>query len=53
MGVLRLPADYQACSHDARGNQVTIGFDNGRVLSFNIDRQRLLEYSDMGFKVSS
>lgn len=39
--VLRLPSDLQPACHDTRDSQVTIGFRNGRVLNFDIDRRNL------------
>jgi WD40 repeat protein len=39
--VLRLPSDFQPQCYDMQGNQVAIGFRNGRVLSFDIDRRNL------------
>jgi WD40 repeat protein len=35
--VFLLPSDFEPRSHDIRGDQVVIGFTNGRVLSFDID----------------
>ena len=39
--VPRLQPDSEAACYDVRDDQVTIGFRNGRVLSFDIDRQTL------------
>ena len=36
--VFLLPTDFEPQCHDIRGDQVTIGLRNGRVLSFDIDR---------------
>jgi WD40 repeat protein len=41
VAVLRLPPDFNPTCYDVRGNQVTIGFQNGRVLNFDIDCGRL------------
>ena len=35
--ILRLPAEFDAICHAKRGSQLTIGFENGQVLSFDID----------------
>jgi WD40 repeat protein len=37
----RLPSDFQPLSYDMLGDKVAIGFENGQVLSFNIDRRIL------------
>ncbi|CAG8890696.1 unnamed protein product [Penicillium egyptiacum] len=37
----RLPSDFQPSSHDMQGDHVAIGFQNGHVLSFHIDRRIL------------
>jgi hypothetical protein len=50
--VLRLPPDFEARCHDIRGNQVTIGCANGRVLSFDIDFRRLPSELEAGFRRS-
>jgi WD40 repeat protein len=42
--VFRLPPDFKPECYDVRGGEVTIGFHNGRILSFDIDRRSL--YSD-------
>jgi WD40 repeat protein len=39
--VFFLPSDFEPQCHDTRGDQVTIGFSNGRVLSFDISRMSL------------
>ncbi|KIM97029.1 hypothetical protein OIDMADRAFT_105875 [Oidiodendron maius Zn] len=39
--VLRLPSDFEQRCHDVRGDQVTVGFSNGRVLNFDINRLSL------------
>jgi WD40 repeat protein len=39
--VFLLPSDFEPRCYDVRGNQVTIGFWNGRVLSFDINRMSL------------
>jgi WD40 repeat protein len=36
--IFLLPSDFNPQCYDVRGDQVTIGFTNGRVLSFDIDR---------------
>jgi WD40 repeat protein len=36
--VFLLPSDFEPRCYDVRGDQVTIGFRNGRVLSFDINR---------------
>ena len=38
MPVFLLSSDFVPRCHDVRGDQVTIGFGNSRVLSFDIDR---------------
>jgi WD40 repeat protein len=50
--MLRLPADFEVTCHDVRGNQLTIGFANGRVLSINIDCRRLHSELEAGFRQS-
>ncbi|PGH06950.1 hypothetical protein AJ80_08082 [Polytolypa hystricis UAMH7299] len=44
MPFLRLLPDFQACSCDAHGDQVVVGFSNGLVSSFDIDRRSLHQY---------
>ena len=39
--VFRLTSDFESQSYDGRDDQVAIGFTNGRVLSFTIDRRSL------------
>jgi WD40 repeat protein len=39
--VLWLPSEFEPKYYDVRGNQVAIGFRNGQVLSFDIDRRSL------------
>ncbi|KUJ24617.1 putative G-protein beta WD 40 repeat-containing protein [Mollisia scopiformis] len=39
--VFLLPTDFQLQCYDVRGDQVAMGFGNGRVLSLNIDRRSL------------
>lgn len=41
MPFFRLPSDFQSSCYDVQGDQVTIGFQNGQVLSFDIDRSIL------------
>ncbi|KFY93613.1 hypothetical protein V498_04319 [Pseudogymnoascus sp. VKM F-4517 (FW-2822)] len=41
MPVFRLPLDFEVQSHDVIGDQLAIGFRNGRVLSFDINRKSL------------
>lgn len=41
MPVLLLPSDFEVQCHDVRGDQLAIGFSNGRVLTFDIDREKL------------
>lgn len=41
MPVFRLTSDFEPRYYDGRGNQAAIGFRNGRVLSFEIDRRSL------------
>jgi WD40 repeat protein len=41
MPVFRLTSDFEPQCYDGRGNQAAIGFRNGRVLSFEIDRRSL------------
>ncbi|KFZ18715.1 hypothetical protein V501_01058, partial [Pseudogymnoascus sp. VKM F-4519 (FW-2642)] len=41
MPVFHLPLDFELQCHDVRGDQLTIGFRNGRVLSFDINRKSL------------
>ncbi|KAH8797868.1 hypothetical protein F5884DRAFT_825522 [Xylogone sp. PMI_703] len=36
--VFLLPSDFKLLCYDVRGDQVAVGFTNGRVLSFDIDR---------------
>jgi WD40 repeat protein len=48
--VFLLPSYFQPSCHDVKGNQVTIGFRNGRVLSFNIDRRSLHLILELHFK---
>jgi hypothetical protein len=43
----RLPSDFQSPSYDVQGDQVTIGFRNGQILRFDIDRRSL--QSILGF----
>jgi dipeptidyl aminopeptidase/acylaminoacyl peptidase len=38
MPVFLLPSDFELQCHDVRGDQLTIGFRNGRVLSFDMNR---------------
>lgn len=35
--IFLLPTDFESQRYDVRGDQVTIGLRNGRVLSFDID----------------
>ena len=35
--IFLLPTDFESQCYDVRGDQVTIGLRNGRVLSFDID----------------
>ncbi|CEO59708.1 hypothetical protein PMG11_04375 [Penicillium brasilianum] len=42
MPFFRLPSGFQPNCHDAQHDQLTIGFQNGQVLSFDIDRRSLL-----------
>jgi WD40 repeat protein len=39
--VFLLPSDFNPRCYDTRGDQLTIGFSNGRVLNFDIDRMSL------------
>ena len=39
--VFLLPTDLEPSCYDIRGDQVAIGIENGRVLSFDIDRVSL------------
>ena len=39
--VFRLTSDFEPQCYDGRGNQVAIGFRNGHVLNFEIDRRSL------------
>lgn len=39
--VLNFPPDFVAECFDASGDHITVGFHNGRVLSFDIDRELL------------
>jgi WD40 repeat protein len=41
MPLVRLPSDFIPACADAQGDELTIGFRNGQVLSFNIDRSSL------------
>ncbi|KFY06270.1 hypothetical protein V492_08093 [Pseudogymnoascus sp. VKM F-4246] len=41
MPVFALPLDFEVQCHDAIGDQLAIGFHNGRVLSFYINRKSL------------
>lgn len=41
MRLLRKPSDFVPECYDTQGDQLTVGFRNGRVLSFNIDRSSL------------
>lgn len=41
MALVRLPTDSAQICDDVRGDQLAIGYNNGRVLMFNIDRRRL------------
>ena len=41
MPVFRLTSDFEPRCYDGKGNQVAIGFSNGLVLSFDIDRRSL------------
>jgi len=41
MPVFRLTSDFELRCYDGKGNQVAIGFSNGFVLSFDIDRRSL------------
>ncbi|CAI7639834.1 unnamed protein product [Penicillium glandicola] len=53
MPFFRLPSGFEPSSHDVRGDHVAIGFSNGQVLSFDIDRQILqsiLGYADVTVK---
>lgn len=36
--VLRLPPGLEETTHDVHGDQITIGFKDGRILTFRIDR---------------
>ncbi|KAJ5902363.1 G-protein beta WD- 40 repeats containing protein [Penicillium taxi] len=48
MYFFRLPPDFQQSCYDVQGDCVAIGFDNGRVLRFDIDRrilQSVLEHT--------
>ncbi|KAJ5088692.1 G-protein beta WD- 40 repeats containing protein [Penicillium angulare] len=38
ISLLRMPSNFIPTCEDVRGDLLTIGFENGRVLSFNIDR---------------
>ncbi|KAB8239919.1 WD40-repeat-containing domain protein, partial [Aspergillus flavus] len=38
---LRLPSDFQSECHDVQGDKLAIGFRNGQVWSFDIDRNNL------------
>lgn len=44
MPFLRLLPDLQACSFDAHDDQVVVGFSNGLVSTFDIDRRSLHQY---------
>lgn len=44
MPFLRLLPDFQVCSCDTHGDQVVVGFSNGLVSSFDIDRRSLHQY---------
>ncbi|KAL4865206.1 hypothetical protein BDV12DRAFT_200398 [Aspergillus spectabilis] len=44
MPFLRLLPDSQASSWDAQGDQVAVGFSNGQVAGFDIDRRGLQPY---------
>ncbi|KAJ5419723.1 uncharacterized protein N7487_003273 [Penicillium crustosum] len=49
----RLPSDFQPLSYDVRGDQVAIGFGNGQVLSFYVDRrilQTMQEFAEVTIK---
>lgn len=39
--LLRFPAEFNATCYDSEGDRITVGFKNGRVLCFTIDRQML------------
>ncbi|KFY28683.1 hypothetical protein V491_00343 [Pseudogymnoascus sp. VKM F-3775] len=39
--VFLLPLDFELLCHDVRGDQLAIGFRNGRVLTFDIDFEKL------------
>jgi WD40 repeat protein len=41
MPLIRIPSEFIPSCDDAQGDQLTVGFSNGRVLSFNIDRSSL------------
>ncbi|KFZ20614.1 hypothetical protein V501_00012, partial [Pseudogymnoascus sp. VKM F-4519 (FW-2642)] len=41
MPVFLLPSDFEVQCYDVRGDQLAIGFRNGRVLTFDIDREKL------------
>ena len=41
MPILRLQPDSEPICYDTNYDRVTVGFGNGRVLSFEIDRLRL------------
>ncbi|KAJ5185280.1 hypothetical protein N7472_010120 [Penicillium cf. griseofulvum] len=44
MPFLRLLPDFEVCSYDSHGDQVVVGFSNGLVSSFDIDRRSLHQY---------
>ncbi|KAI9039276.1 uncharacterized protein KD926_009718 [Aspergillus affinis] len=44
MPFLRLLPDFYATRWDTHGDRVVVGFDNGQVSSFNIDRRSLQTY---------
>ncbi|KAF3910663.1 hypothetical protein ABW21_db0206179 [Orbilia brochopaga] len=41
MRLLRLPLEYKVAQHDTRGDQLAIGFENGKILSIHIDQKLL------------
>ncbi|CDM31664.1 unnamed protein product [Penicillium roqueforti FM164] len=41
MPFFRLPSDFESLSVDVQGDHVAIGFQNGQVLCFDIDRRIL------------
>jgi WD40 repeat protein len=46
MPFLRLLPDFYSYRWDTKGDQVVVGFDNGQVSSFKIDRQSLQTYCE-------